>query len=184
MTGEMNKADVTREDYPLHFAIADALGGTVEPFDVYQGPYVSTTANGWAWPVRLFIGSDDGATAYVWNETARKQSKPFLYNGPLAEREAVARAWQVARYPWRLSEIRAANDAAGRFFFSRDTMRFFGDTMRSFAVSHGDDGTVYVRRVRPMRDRNGRNMGGVGQVRVFDWRTGDISVPIREEVDA
>ena len=184
MTGEMSKADVTREEYPLHFAIADALGGTVEPFDVYQGPYVLTTANGWAWPVRLFIGDDGDGGAYVWNESTRKQSKPFLSYHPMAEHMAVERAWQVARYPWRLSEIRAANDAAGRFFFSRATMRAFGDTMRSFAVSHGDDGTVYVRRVRPMHDRDGRNMGGVGQVRIFDWRTGEIGVPLREEVEA
>ncbi len=40
MTGEMIKSDVTREAYPLHFAIADELGGSVEPFDQYQGPYV------------------------------------------------------------------------------------------------------------------------------------------------
>lgn len=40
MTGEMYKSDVTEEEYPLHFAIAKALHGTVEPFDVYQGPYV------------------------------------------------------------------------------------------------------------------------------------------------
>lgn len=41
MTGEMHSSEVTRESYPLHFAIADALGGEVRPFDQYQGPYVS-----------------------------------------------------------------------------------------------------------------------------------------------
>ncbi len=40
MTGEMHKSEVTREAYPLHFACADAVGGTVEPFDQYQGPYI------------------------------------------------------------------------------------------------------------------------------------------------
>ncbi|KKK59701.1 hypothetical protein LCGC14_3031750, partial [marine sediment metagenome] len=40
MTGEMLKEEVTRDNYPLYFKIADALGGTVEPFDQYQGPYI------------------------------------------------------------------------------------------------------------------------------------------------
>ena len=40
MTGEMHRSEVTPEAYPTHFAIARALGGTVEPFDQYQGPYV------------------------------------------------------------------------------------------------------------------------------------------------
>ena len=38
MAGEMFKA--TREEWPSHYAIADAVGGEVKPFDVYQGPYV------------------------------------------------------------------------------------------------------------------------------------------------
>lgn len=71
MTGEMCKADVTREDFPLHFAIADALQGTVEPFDVYQGPYIA------AGGTRLFIGSKDGVLFYVHNEQTG-QSSEFL----------------------------------------------------------------------------------------------------------
>lgn len=42
MTGEMSQSEVTREAYPLHFAIADRLGGEVRAFDQYQGPYVRT----------------------------------------------------------------------------------------------------------------------------------------------
>ena len=38
MTGEMYEA--TRDEWPTHFAIADAVGGTVQPFDQYQGPYI------------------------------------------------------------------------------------------------------------------------------------------------
>lgn len=74
MTGEMCKADVTRDEFPVHFAIADALGGTVEPFDVYQGPYISLPG------ARLFIGSDDGIDSYVWNEATQEASSPFLYH--------------------------------------------------------------------------------------------------------
>lgn len=41
MTGEMSRDEVTEENFPIHFAIAKALGGTVHPFDQYQGPYIS-----------------------------------------------------------------------------------------------------------------------------------------------
>ena len=46
MTGEMYEIDpVTGMEpdgtsWPLHAAIAQAVGGTVQPFDQYQGPYV------------------------------------------------------------------------------------------------------------------------------------------------
>lgn len=72
MTGEMSKADVTREAYPIHFEIADAIGGTVEPFDVYQGPYIATPDG-----VRLFVCSDDGCNAFIWNEATKAESEPF-----------------------------------------------------------------------------------------------------------
>ena len=74
---------------------------------------------------------------------------------------------------WTLSEIKAANERAGNYFFSRDTMKFFGDTMRSFAVRH-IDGKVYIQRVKPMYDRGGRSMGGVGDMREFNPATGTI----------
>lgn len=83
----------------------------------------------------------------------------------------------AARYPerkrWTLAEIKAANERAGGYFFSRQTMRFFGDTMRSFSVRH-EGGKVYLIRVRPMRDRDGRNMGGVGTRYLFTPENGDI----------
>lgn len=43
MTGEMSQSEVTRESFPLHFAIADKFGGEVLAFDQYQGPYVRTS---------------------------------------------------------------------------------------------------------------------------------------------
>lgn len=33
-----------------------------------------------------------------------------------------------------LSELKAANEAAGNYFFSRDTMKFFGDTMKTLGL--------------------------------------------------
>mgnify|MGYP001567463141 CR=1 FL=1 len=35
-------AEVTRESYPLHFAVADKLGGKVGAFDQYLGPYITS----------------------------------------------------------------------------------------------------------------------------------------------
>lgn len=79
MTGEMSKRDVTREAYPWHFAIADLLGGTVEPFDVYQGPFVDTPCG------RFWLCSDDGESGYIYNESNDKSSQeflPYLDDGP------------------------------------------------------------------------------------------------------
>jgi len=75
-TGEMSKAELAasgREEWPWHYAIADALGGTVEPFDQYQGPYIDVPGEG-----RLFINSEDGSSAVVWNEKTKKSSEPFF----------------------------------------------------------------------------------------------------------
>jgi len=89
MTGEMFKEDVTREAYPLHFAIADALGGTVKPFDQYQGPYVCVggdvrmgaepyaVAPRGLGVVRLWLCSEDGGDCYVYNEANDKRSEDF-----------------------------------------------------------------------------------------------------------
>jgi hypothetical protein len=99
MTGEMSKADVTEEAYPLHFAIAKALGGEVKPFDMYQGPYVviggDFRGEGVYAPliqhlgiVRLWIGEDGDGDGYVFNEANDKQSQPFpLY--PSIEEDVV-----------------------------------------------------------------------------------------------
>lgn len=38
-----------RVSYLFHHVIADLVGGTVEPFDVYQGPYVALPRGGRIW---------------------------------------------------------------------------------------------------------------------------------------
>lgn len=100
MTGEMLQSDVTREAFPLHFAMADAVGGTVQPFDVYQGPYVLVGADVriGAAPyavaprglgvVRLWLCSDDGAICTVYNEATEEQSPPFMWDDEAAAVEA------------------------------------------------------------------------------------------------
>lgn len=40
---------------------------------------------------------------------------------------------------WTVAEIKAANEAGGGKFFSRENMKFAGDTMRSFGVCHNTD---------------------------------------------
>ena len=73
MTGEKCKADVTREAFPLHFAVKDALkrrGVSVEPFDVYQGPYIFVPGMG-----RFFLTGDYGDR--WWSESTSLCSKPF-----------------------------------------------------------------------------------------------------------
>ena len=80
MTGEMSCEEVTRESFPLHFAIADAFNGTVEPFDQYQGPYV--LANG-----QRFWIINDGYYLAVYLETTHRQSEwipPFKSTAALA----------------------------------------------------------------------------------------------------
>src|SRR5271166_5141742 len=73
-----------RQEWPLHFAAADALGGVVKPFDKFQGPYIKVGSEG-----RMFIYSNDGIIATVWNEDTKKESKPFNLDAN-AEHEVVA----------------------------------------------------------------------------------------------
>jgi len=107
-TGEMTQAELDasgREEWPLHYAIADALGGVVRPFDQYQGPYVTfegkdirqgrepyAVAPRMPGIVRLWISVDDGDLGTVYNEENEKTSQPFDLNSP---QEAIAAAEEV-----------------------------------------------------------------------------------------
>ena len=87
MTGEMHPSEVTREAYPLHFAVADALDGTVHPFDHYQGPYVSIGPNNWIVPTGAFYPKGLGIVrlwfqggkygVMIYNEVNQRGSKWF-----------------------------------------------------------------------------------------------------------
>lgn len=77
MTGEMSQADVTQEDFPLHFALAAAFAGAmVRAFDQYQGPYVYIPSHG-----RFWLCSDDGYFAYWYSEKYDKKSDLFILSG-------------------------------------------------------------------------------------------------------
>ncbi len=90
MTGEMSKADVTEEAFPVHFAIAAACGGTVKPFDVYQGPYILTPTG-----ERLFLSTDDGYWVCVWNERTNELSTYFPMWDETAQGDGVNAAHEV-----------------------------------------------------------------------------------------
>lgn len=109
MAGEMFESEVTREAYPLHFAIADAVKGRVRPFDQYQGPYVVVGPDIRAGcepyaaialhrgTVRLWVVSEDGATAQVYNEASELRGSLFhLYpSGEEVEQAAVESALEA-----------------------------------------------------------------------------------------
>jgi hypothetical protein len=59
-------------DWPLHFVVAAALKGTVKPFDRQNGPYIRVAGQG-----DLFIYSNDGTNAYVYNSRNKKASAKF-----------------------------------------------------------------------------------------------------------
>lgn len=73
MTGEMSKSEVTRDAYPLHFAAADECGGTVEPYDTYQGPYVYVPGKG-----RFWLNSDDGVIGQWYSEATHELGYGFF----------------------------------------------------------------------------------------------------------
>ena len=94
MAGEMTASEVTRENFPIHFAIADALGGTVHPFDYYQGPYImvggtdmraGTGVYAVPLPTRITGGNrlwivtadDECVELAVYNESNDRKSAPF-----------------------------------------------------------------------------------------------------------
>ena len=93
-TGEMTQEELDAsglEEWPLHYAIADALGGMVKPFDQYQGPYilvgsevrgrgVYAPATPMKGTVRLWIQADEGGLARVYNEENDKLSEEFPWD--------------------------------------------------------------------------------------------------------
>jgi hypothetical protein len=72
---------------------------------------------------------------------------------------------------YTIAEIAAANEAAGRFYFSKDTLKFFGQTRGMFKVRHVA-GRVFV--IAPSR-WNGRLMGY--SFAEFHPETGEIGHP-------
>jgi hypothetical protein len=81
---------------------------------------------------------------------------------------------------WTLAEIRKANTEAGFYFFSRATMKAFGDTMKSFKVVHLRGKVFIERRREPAKaPKGGRSY--IGDIRQFNPETGDISCTLTGE---
>ena len=95
MTGEMYSINQDGEDssgniWPIHAAIAKALGGTLQPFDQYQGPYIligqdvrvgnapnqSAVQNMGVIRLWLVVGGDD--LGQVYREDTDRLSESFL----------------------------------------------------------------------------------------------------------
>lgn len=54
-------------------------------------------------------------------------------------------------------EIKEATQKKSPYFFSRNTLASFGQTMHSFTVKRSPMGRVYI--YAPMHDRDGKDMG-------------------------
>lgn len=65
-TGEMGNDDLTRDQWPWHFAVADAIGGEVKPFDQYQGPYIWKSGVG-----KIWISQDEAGDNVLYFEQYR-----------------------------------------------------------------------------------------------------------------
>lgn len=96
----MHQSEVTREAYPLHFAVADALAGVVHAFDQYQGPYVTLGFDARAGTppyavllqslgiVRLWFQFDEGGEVVIYNEANERTSNLFRWNDASAAVDA------------------------------------------------------------------------------------------------
>lgn len=94
VTGEMHSinqdgTDSNGDVWATHAAVAHAVGGTLEPFDAYQGPYIAVGHDlrvgqpPYAVPVRglgmirLWLVTDDGIEGRVYREDTDTQSESF-----------------------------------------------------------------------------------------------------------
>ena len=94
MTGEMawinqDGLDANGDVWSTHAAIAKAVGGTLQPFDAYQGPYIAVGADVTAGEppyalavrglgvCRLWLCSDEDGIGYVYREDTDTRSEPF-----------------------------------------------------------------------------------------------------------
>ena len=69
-----------------------------------------------------------------------------------------------------ISEIKNRTQKTSPYFFSKSTLSFFGQTMRSFKQSKQVDGRTKI--FAPMKDYTGRNMGQT--VRYFNPETNEL----------
>ena len=95
MTGQMYHIDpITGVEpdgttWPLHAAIAQAIGGTVQTFDQYQGPYILVGSDIRVGTQRYQLAvqhmgvkrlwvCNEGDCVYLWREDTDTRSEPFF----------------------------------------------------------------------------------------------------------
>lgn len=70
-----------------------------------------------------------------------------------------------------LSDVVGSATAAGSKFFTRDTLRFFGDRVKNWRVARGSDGFLYLIRDRaPDKSPTRRELSGEIRPVLSDWR--------------
>ena len=85
-----------------------------------------------------------------------------------AARRLAAPKGETMRAP-SIAEIAAHNERAGGYYFSRETLRFFGQTRKDFRSRYLPDGRIIVY----SRAHRGWNIGGgVVSLAVYDPETG------------
>lgn len=76
-----------------------------------------------------------------------------------------------------IATIAAHNERTGGYYFSRDTLRFFGQRRSDFRARTLKDGRIIVYAYRH-RNWNGLSFGGKpSSLAVYNPTTGDISCP-------
>lgn len=169
----MSNPELTAEAYPIYFHIAEVFGGQVVMEEALAIACVYTRGQ------LLSVEPTARGAAFVHNHTTHKDSPPFNPNAADACFVAADRAAKLLpKLPrYTLADIKRIHEDGGGRFFSRENMRFAGDTLRSFKVRNMPDGSVWMERVRPRRDSSGRSMGGVGELHRVNLETGDIAGP-------
>jgi hypothetical protein len=174
---------------PLRFGMIDSVLNNLAR-KLQKGTYDSTLAlKAWASVAGIaakeyakeFCGPDFDYRQFskATRELAAKEIAEY-YEDSLRELvEDIARDAKNKR-DWPISAIAEANKSAGLFFFSRDTLRFFGDKISSFGVLC-QGGKIYVfRKTAPKNAPTGYKWNS--ELREFNPATGEIGAPIRESL--
>lgn len=63
----------------------------------------------------------------------------------------------INKTSYTIADIKRLTSETSPYYFTRKTLQFFGQTMRSFSVKKQDDGRVKIS--APMRNREGKVIG-------------------------
>lgn len=89
------------------------------------------------------------------------------------------RDWATAKQKWTIGEVANYVEACGSFFFTRDTMKFFGDTRANFGVDR-IGARLFIRRKKRGTSEAGKGLR-VGELREINFESGSVGVPLSAE---